>query len=454
MSTALGLAMQISANTAQLAQAVQDVNKRLDEMGGAGKKAAADLATLKNIEIGKIALGGVKAAAGAFIQLSASVVGAINDISSFALSVGKELDELSKVAQRTGVSVEALQAYGAAAQLAGMDIESFAKAIQKLSINIGAATIDEKAQKKFAELGLTFQELKDMDPTSQFEAIADAVAKIADESERNKVLVNIFGKGGIELGPLFSEGPGALKRMREEAEALGMVVDQESISAIERMNDAFDKVWFTIKGLTGQILGQLAEPIAQITEDLLKVVAEAGAVNIAQDIAGGLLDFIQMAGTAFLNLAKFIDAFVRKFSTILGIDLRSDAEKELAALKKKEDGTTQTVNMGGVGTTTVRYKGTLTPEEEKRKRELETQIQAEQNGTIYDLMRQSLNSAVGNARERLETAQAQREAGPVVAGPAAPSQQDGETAAVQQQQLDELRKLNRNNEPATVEILN
>jgi hypothetical protein len=58
MSTALGLAMQISANTAQLAQAVADVNAKLDSMGEAGKKASADLGTLKNIEIGKIALGG------------------------------------------------------------------------------------------------------------------------------------------------------------------------------------------------------------------------------------------------------------------------------------------------------------------------------------------------------------------------------------------------------------
>ena len=46
MSTALGLAMQISANTAQLATAVADVNKRLDSMGEAGKKAGDDLGTL------------------------------------------------------------------------------------------------------------------------------------------------------------------------------------------------------------------------------------------------------------------------------------------------------------------------------------------------------------------------------------------------------------------------
>ena len=69
MSTALGLAMQISANTAQLATAVADVNKRLDSMGEAGKKASDDLGTLKNIEIGKLALGGIKAVRGAFLTL-------------------------------------------------------------------------------------------------------------------------------------------------------------------------------------------------------------------------------------------------------------------------------------------------------------------------------------------------------------------------------------------------
>ena len=171
MSTALGLAMQISANTAQLATAVADVNKRLDSLGDAGKKASNDLSTLKNIEIGKIALGGLQAATTAFLSLGSAVVGTLTSVTSFALSVGAELDALNDVANRTGVGVEALQAYARAAADTGISVESFAKQIQKLTLNIGNATLDDKAQKKFQELGIVFEELKAKTPEKHFETI-------------------------------------------------------------------------------------------------------------------------------------------------------------------------------------------------------------------------------------------------------------------------------------------
>jgi hypothetical protein len=46
-TTALGLALQISASTAGLAKSVNDVNAKLDSMAEAGKKSAKDLAILK-----------------------------------------------------------------------------------------------------------------------------------------------------------------------------------------------------------------------------------------------------------------------------------------------------------------------------------------------------------------------------------------------------------------------
>lgn len=411
MSTALGLAMQISANTAQLAQAVADVNSKLDAMGQAGKKAADDLGALKNIEIAKLALGGIKAATQAFISMGTAAVGAARSVIDFGKSVADELDALNDVANRTGVGVEALQAYAGAAKLAGTDVETFAKSIQKLTVNIGNAVGDEKAQKKFEALGLAFDELKAKTPTQQFEAVADAIAKIADPAERAAAAVKLFGKGGIELGPLFSEGPGALAKMREEATALGQVVSEDSIKAIAGMNDAFDKVWMTLKGITGQIVGELAGPITQIANDLLNVVKQAGAGQIASTVAQGLLDFIQLAGTSFLNLAKFIDAFVRKFSTVLGIDMQSQAEKDLAALQRKAEGTVTYQTTPG-GAIPVRTRGTLTPEEQQRMKDLQAQIEAERKGTVYDVMRESLNKAVEDARKRLEDRIAQPQVGP------------------------------------------
>ena len=445
MSTALGLAMQISANTAQLATAVADVNKRLDSMGEAGKKAGDDLGTLKNIEIGKLALGGIKAVSGAFLTLSKSVLGAVESIVSFGKSVADELDNLNDVAARTGVGVEALQAYGAAAKLSGTDVETFAKSIQKLSVNIGNAT-DEKSAKKFTDLGIAFEELKAATPTEQFEMVADALARISDPAERAAAAVKLFGKGGIELGPLFSEGPGALAKMREEAVALGQVVSEDSIQAIDKMNKAFDNVWMTVKGITGQIVGELAGPISTIAEDLLNVVRSAGPSQIANSIAQGLLDFIDLAGTSFLNLAKFIDAFVRKFATILGIDMQSESEKELSALNRKEEGTRRTVNQG-MFTSEVFTPGTLTEDEQRRRKELQQQIEAERSGTVYDVMRESLGNAVDEARAKLEERMNQPSL--PQSGTAAVVADQEATAGANTEQTKVLNEIARNTRPPT-----
>lgn len=448
MSTALGLAMQISANTAQLAQAVQDVNAKLDSMGAAGKKAADDLGTLKNIEIAKLALGGIKAAGGAFISLSKSVLGAAESIVSFGRQVADELDALNDVANRTGVGVEALQAYGAAAKLAGTDVETFARSIQKLTVNIGNAVGDENAQKKFKELGLSFDELREKTPTEQFEAVADAIARIADPAERAAAAVSVFGKGGIELGPLFSEGPGALANMRKEAEALGQVVNADAVQSIAAMNDAFDKVWMTVKGLTAQIVGELAEPVRQIAEDLLEVVKEVGATNIAQDVAAGLLDFIKMAGNAFFQLAQFIEAFVKKFGPTLGLDLRSDTEKRIEELRAGQIRRGEVDPTGGF----VGARNANTPEAKAAAAQiarLEAQLAAEAGNSMLQTMQTNFNAAVDTASSRIEART--RSATPPQPRVPAP-QVDTATQEQNAQQLEELRGLRRDIRNTTVEI--
>jgi len=435
--------MQISANTAQLAKAVADVNDRLDSMGEAGKKASADLGTLKNIEIGKLALGGIQAATKAFIGLASSVTGAVTSVASFALSVGEELDALNDVANRTGVGVEALQAYARAAAQTGVSVESFAKQIQKLTISIGQATLDDKAQKKFQALGIVFEDLKKQSPERQFELVVDAISRISDPAERAATAVKFFGKGGIELGELFTLGPGALTKMREEAIALGQVVSKDAVSAIDEMNDSFANVLATIKGIAGSILGELAGPISAIAQELLGVIRQAGPQQIAQNVAAGLLDFIKLAGNAFLQLAKFIEAFVRKFAPILGLDIRSEAEKELQRLRDQQQQSAAVVSGGGqFGVVPESLRpASLTPEQLARIIELEQQVAAEAAGSILNQFQANFNAAIDTASRKLEEKMA-------------PPGGEAGGLEIQERQLRELQQLNRNGQIGTVEILN
>lgn len=402
MSTALGLAMQISANTAQLAQAVQDVNKRLDEMGTAGKKAASDLGTLKNVQIAALALDGIKAATSAFLSLSSAVTGAVSSVVSFADSVGKELEGLLDVANRTGVGVEALQAYSRAAAQSGVEIETFAKQIQKLTINIGNATLDDKAQKNFERLGLVFEQLKQQTPEQQFEAVVDAISKLPEPAERAAAAVKLFGKGGIELGEIFTLGPGALQAMREDAISLGQVVSEDAVKAIDNMNDSFGAVYATVRGLTGQVLGELAGPISQIAQDLLAVIREAGPAQVANTVAKSLLDFIQLAGNAFFELARFLEAFVKKYSSLLGLELRTPEQRardeEIAKLRRDTAG-------GGLAGIDPKLRAEILAEQaplRARLKELEAQVAAEQATSSLTRVQANFNQAIDNASQAVE----------------------------------------------------
>lgn len=445
MSTALGLAMQISANTAQLATAVADVNKRLDSLGTAGKKAASDLGTLKTIEIGRLAIDGIQAATGAFLSLTGAVTGAVKSVTSFALSVGQELDALNDVANRTGVGVEALQAYARAAADTGVSVETFAKQIQKLTINIGQASLDDKEREKFEKLGITFENLKKQTPEKQFEQIVDSISRIADPAERAATAVQFFGKGGIELGELFTLGPGALTKMREEAISLGQVVDSDAVKAIDNMNDSFAAVQATIKGLVGTILGELAGPISTIAQELLGVIKQAGPQRIAEQVASGLLDFIKLAGNAFFQLAQFIEAFVTKYSSVLGVDVRSNEQKQRDALEQERKSLQAILDAGGETALRRLALGVraVQPGDKQRLAEINGQLAAlgpAGPNTIAEF-RNSFNNAIDNAANTLQAK--------IAAEP-----RSNEPNAAEKEQVAELRRIRQNTETGTVDILN
>lgn len=357
------------------------------------------------------------------------------------------------MANRTGVNVEALQSYGAAAKLAGTDVETFARSLQKLTVNIGQAVENKKEQEAFAKLGLVFDELRAKTPTEQFEAVADAISKIADPAERAAAAVSVFGKTGIELGPLFSEGPGALQKMREEATALGQVVSGDSIKSIAAMNDAFDKVWMTVKGLTGQIVGELAEPVRAIAEDLLRVVREVGAGNIAQSVASSLLDFIKLAGNAFFSLAQFIEAFVKKFAPLLGLELRTPEQKardeQIAKLEKITNASTTGVFdqklLAQINAEKAAAQKQLTP--------LLAQRTADEQNSLLRQFQSNFNAAIGIAQSRI----AERTARPGAIDPRITAAVDAAVQGVEplnyDKLIEEVKGLRRDNNTSAVDIL-
>jgi hypothetical protein len=331
MSTALGLAMQISANTAQLATAVQDVNKRLDEMGGAGKKAASDLSVLKNIELARVFIDGIKLVADGLISAANAAQRLFNDSR-------QSIDALGKLSQQTQISVEALQTFGAIADEAGVGSAEFAKSLRRLTVELGKADLDK--ENAFTKIGLDIAELKSLKPEETFLAVADALAKISNDAERAAAANEVFGKGGITLLPLINGGADALRRAADEAGRIGGVLTQEQVQRVESMNDRFTQVGRAIQGIINQVTAGLSPALEKVATQLLGVFEKYGGANIGKFLADSILKFADgfiASIQSLVSLVQRIGAGITEILTKLGIDIRSDEEKRLADLEKRQE---------------------------------------------------------------------------------------------------------------------
>jgi hypothetical protein len=197
--------------------------------------------------------------------------------------------------------------------MAGVDTEAFGVAVQKLAVNIGKATPGDAMDKALRGINLSVAELRMLAPEQQFSVIGDAIAQLPTVAERAAVAVQVFGKQGAALAPLFREGAASIDELRERAERLGIIVSETQINNVADMNDAFDLVSATINGIIGQVIGNLAPAVTDVTNQFLRFVEEwSGAQGEGgTGIANAITDVLLQGAEIF---AGVFDQFVGNFS--------------------------------------------------------------------------------------------------------------------------------------------
>jgi hypothetical protein len=327
MATVIGVGMQMTANASGMTKGLSDADKALQllqkivdqnqqtlkRFSGEADKTTQSLdklnrgvSTLSTIEIGRTLVSGFQALGSAFTSAAQNVL-------TLAGNVSSSLDSLNDLSARTGIGVEALQGYALAAKMAGVDTEAFGVAVQKLAVNIGKAAPGDALDKSLRSINLSVAELRALSPEQQFAAIGDAISVLPTAADRAAAAVAIFGKQGAALAPLFREGAASIEELRAKAERLGIIVSETQINNVAEMNDAFDLVRATIEGIIGQVIGNLAPAVTEVTNQFLKFVEEwSGAQGEGgTGIANAITDVLLKGAEVF---AGVFDRFVGNFS--------------------------------------------------------------------------------------------------------------------------------------------
>lgn len=176
-------------------------------------------------------------------------------------------DMVHKMALRTGFAATTLSELAYAADISGADITMLEKGVKKMSKTIVDASYGlETYLRVFRSLGLDIQELLKLSPEEQFLKIGAAIADMESDTLRTAAAVDVFGRSGTMLLPLFKEGSEGIAKLREEAHRLGIIFDEEAAAKAAKLKDAQTALKGSVQGLSIAILNDLIPVLTDVTK--------------------------------------------------------------------------------------------------------------------------------------------------------------------------------------------
>jgi hypothetical protein len=180
-------------------------------------------------------------------------------------------DKFAKLAQSTGVNVEALQELAHAGNLSGVSVDEMAQSMGVLQRNLAGASEGGREQARaFLALGVSIRDasgdLRSADAVMG--DVADRFASMPDGTEKSALAMKAFGRSGAQLIPLLNEGRDGLAAMRQEARDLGIVMDSETRKSFVDLNDDQTRLKASLMAVKIQIVRALAPAITRITKSV------------------------------------------------------------------------------------------------------------------------------------------------------------------------------------------
>lgn len=235
-----------------------------------------------------------------FEEFVASTVNAVKHSIQFG-------EELNKMSQKTGISVEELSKLKYAADLSDVSFEALGKSVGKFSKTLVEASTDStsKAARTFAAMGITIKDVGTgaIRPTSDI--IGDTAEKFKgykEGAEKVALAIGLFGKAGANLIPFLNQGRQGLKAASDEAERFGLVIDSTSALASETFLDTLKKINASSQGFYITIARDLLPSLQLLADAWLS--NKENSESLREGMSGVILTAIRVLSSEFSILIE------------------------------------------------------------------------------------------------------------------------------------------------------
>ena len=277
--------------------------------------------------------GGAVEKAGQSLRGLSMVAGAVDvALAGLTVKAGKTADDLNTMSKVTGIGTEELQKYKLSADLLDVSVDTIAKSQTKLKRSMLSAQQGSKNMTDaFNTLGVAIVDsnghLRDQEDV--FSDAIKSLGKMTNETERDAIAMQIFGKSASELNPLIEDNGETFQKVADIFKQNNLeIVDQETIDKANEFQDSLDTIkamgMATLSTIGMQLAGYLAPAMEKISEVLGKVFGWLSQLDpqvlMIIGIVAGVIAVLSPLLITIGKIATGISAIMGLMST-LGVSL-------------------------------------------------------------------------------------------------------------------------------------
>ena len=219
-----------------------------------------------------LAVTGIGLLAAAIVKAEKALISMTKESAEYA----KEIKTLSSV---TGQSAESLQEFDYAAEMIGVSSDRIRDSLKETTNKMQeAATGTGDAYEAYNKLGVAITDADGQLRSAEdvFYDTIDALGDMKNQTERDALAMDLMSESAQELNPLIEIGSDGLKQYAQEAHSMGYVLDNEALTALTEVDDAYQRLQKSQEGAKNQLSAEFAPYLTEFYEKITKLIKDGG----------------------------------------------------------------------------------------------------------------------------------------------------------------------------------
>ena len=255
-------------------------------------------------KLGGVVATGAKVGMAAIAATTTAVVGTSAAFAKGIASTAAYGDSIQKNAQKMGMSFEKYQEWDAIMRHNGTSMETLKTGMKTL------ANAAETGNKAFEKLGITQEDIANMDQEQLFAATIAGLQNVESTTERTYLAGQLLGRGATELGALLNTSAEDTEKMRARVHELGGVMSDEAVNASAKFQDSMQDLKTSFTGLKNNMMAEFLPSITTAMNGLQEIMIGNDSKGLAM-IDEGVNNFID-------NLTKAAPKILQVGGRIIG----------------------------------------------------------------------------------------------------------------------------------------